>query len=200
MVWCNRAQQMFDDSYRGSPPWDVSGPKKQFIDLFRAGAITGSVLDIGCGTGELALFFAEQGLEAWGIDFSPRAIRKAEQKAAERGSTATFRVQNAHLLGDLGRRFDTATDAGCFHTFEPRERPSFALSLAAVLRPGGKYFMLCFSDAEPGGNYPRRISQQEIHDTFRNGFTVDSIEPAVFEKTHFRGRTHGWLAAITRTG
>ena len=40
--------------------------------------------------------------------------------------------------------------------------------LALLLKPGGKYYQLSFSDAEPPGRGPRRISQQEIHQVFND--------------------------------
>ena len=103
MIWFNPVSRMFDAAYRTTPPWDIGRPRKQFMELVRQGEISGPVLDIGCGTGENALFFAEQGLEVLGIDFAPRAIRHAERKAAKRGLQAQFRVQNALTLEDLGR-------------------------------------------------------------------------------------------------
>ena len=64
----------FESAYRGGPPpWDIGRPQKEFVELVRRGEITGSVLDIGCGTGEHALFFAAEGHEVWGIDSTPLA-------------------------------------------------------------------------------------------------------------------------------
>ena len=140
----------FDSAYRGTPPWDIGRPQKEFTELVRHGEITGSVLDIGCGSGDNALFFAEEGFEVWGIDSSPLAIQKAREKGATTRSHGTFSVLNALELTRLNRTFDTATDSGLFHTLSDADRPLFAKSLAAVLSHKGTYFMLCFSDKEPG--------------------------------------------------
>ena len=75
----------FDSAYKGRPPWEIGRPQKEFIDLVRRGEMTGSVLDIGCGTGEHALFFAQEGHEVWGIDSTPLATGTARVKAAGRG-------------------------------------------------------------------------------------------------------------------
>jgi cyclopropane fatty-acyl-phospholipid synthase-like methyltransferase len=188
----------FDSAYRGTPPWDIGRPQKEFVELVRRGEITGSVLDIGCGTGEHALFFAGNGYEVWGIDSAPLAIEKAREKAAGRGLQVHFLVLNALDLPRLNRKFDTATDSGLFHTLSDEDRPVFVEKLAAVLSPGGKYFMLCFSDLEPPGYGPRRVTQGEIRESFRDGWTINYIRPAVFESRTRAEGPRAWLSSIEK--
>jgi len=188
----------FDSAYQGRPPWDIGRPQKEFVELVRRGEITGSVLDIGCGTGEHALFFAENGYDVWGIDSAPLAIQKAKEKADKRGLQVHFLVLNALELVRLGRKFDTVTDSGLFHTLSDEDRPVFVDNLAAILSPAGKYFMLCFSDLEPGGYGPRRITKKEIQDSFRDGWSINYIRPAVFE-SHTRAEgPRAWLSSISK--
>ena len=127
----------FDSAYRGTPPWDIGRPQKEFTELVRHGEITGSVLDIGCGSGDNALFFAQEGFDVWGIDSSPLAIQKAREKSQQRGLPVHFQVLNALELAKLNRTFDTATDSGLFHTLSDEDRPLFVKNLAAVLSPTG---------------------------------------------------------------
>jgi 2-polyprenyl-3-methyl-5-hydroxy-6-metoxy-1,4-benzoquinol methylase len=188
----------FDSAYKGTPPWDIGRPQKEFVELVRRGEITGSVLDIGCGTGEHALFFAEEGYEVWGIDSAPLAIGKAKEKAATRGLEVEFLVLNALELTKLNRKFDTATDSGLFHTLSDEDRPVFVNNLAAVLSPSGKYFMLCFSELEPAGYGPRRITKREIQDSFRDGWSINYIRPAVFESRTREKGPRAWLSSITK--
>ena len=192
---------LFDTVYQGTPPWDLGRPQKAFVDLAAAGEVTGSVLDVGCGTGEHVLFFAGEGHEVLGVDTSSLAIRKAKEKAAARGLPAQFRVWNALGLAGLNRTFDTVIDSGFFHVLSDEDRPVFATSLATVLAPGGRYFMLCFSDQNPGDYpLPRRITEREIRETFRDGWDVNSIRPVVFENAIQAEGHHAWLASIARTG
>jgi SAM-dependent methyltransferase len=188
----------FDSAYRGTPPWDIGRPQKEFVELLRRGEITGSVLDIGCGTGEHALFFAGEGYEVWGIDSAPLAIQKAKEKAAGRGLPVHFLVLNALDLPKLRRKFTTVTDSGLFHTLSDEYRPLFVNSLATILSPGGKYFMLCFSELEPGGFGPRRITQKEIQDSFREGWSINYIRPATFESRTRAEGPRAWLSSITK--
>ncbi|KAF5075800.1 MAG: class I SAM-dependent methyltransferase [Methanoculleus horonobensis] len=190
---------IFDSVYQGTPPWEIGRPQKAFVELARAGEVTGSVLDVGCGTGDHVLFFAEEGHEVLGIDTAALAIRRAEEKAAKRGLKAQFLVWNALDLPGLERTFDTVIDSGFFHTLSDEDRPVFVENLAAVLAPGGRYFMLCFGDQNPGEYpLPRRITEGEIRDSFRDGWRINSIRPAVFENSIQPEGHHAWLAAISR--
>src|SRR6201997_4594247 len=112
----------FNDNYRsGIPPWDIGRPQPRFVTLGQSGAVEGSVLDVGCGTGENALYFASLGHEVWGIDSAPLAIERAQNKAAQRSLSARFLVADALALQDLGRPFDNVIDSGLFHVFSDDE-------------------------------------------------------------------------------
>ena len=194
----------FDWAYRsGSPAWDVGRPQPVFVDLAERGMIAGSVIDAGCGTGENALYLASIGLAVTGVDAAPTAIERANAKASARGIAATFVVADALDLGGLGRTFDVAIDSGLFHVFSDEQRLRYVRSLGNVLRPGGRCFVLCFSDRQPGAMGPRRVSQPEIRDAFNDtgGWHVDSITATHFvTQDAVRGprAPHAWLAALTR--
>ena len=169
----------FEALYAGLPPWETGGPQPALVAA--ADRVTGSVLDAGCGTGENALFFAGRGRKVTGIDFLAEPIRLAKRKAAERGLTATFLVMDALALKELPVVFDSAIDSGLFHVFGDDDRRRYVEGLASVLKPGGRVFLLCFSDAEPGEQGPRRVSRKEIEDAFAEGWVVESIDPSRFE-------------------
>jgi len=188
----------FDAVYRGVPPWEIGRPQPEFVRLAAKGAIAGRVLDAGCGTGENALHLAGLGLEVVGVDASSVAIGKARAKARRRGSGAAFVHGDALELAGLGQTFDAAIDCGLFHTFGDRQRPRYAASLAAVLRPGGLVHLLCFSEYEPGDWGPRRVTQGEIRSTFAGAWEVEAIRAARFETLLGADPVRAWLATIRR--
>ena len=191
----------FEWAYRnGVPPWDIGRPQPAFVRLAERRAIVGSVIDVGCGTGENALYLASLGLDVTGVDAAPTAIGIAKDKAAERGITATLLVADALALERVGRTFDVAIDCGLFHTFSDPDRTRFERSVHRVLREGGRYYMLCFSELEPDGGGPRRVTQAEIRDTFDAAWRVDSIVAARFATLDPGEGPRAWLASLTRTG
>jgi len=192
--------QFFDRAYEGSPPWDIGRPQPEFVRLCEEGQIVGRVLDVGCGTGEISLYFASLGHPTWGVDFAPNAIRQAEVKAAGRNLPLTFLVASALDLAELGERFDTVTDCGLFHTFLDDHRPVYAASIRSALRPGGRFFVLCFTEDEPtdwGG--PRRVSREEIRATFTDGWKFRWIRRARFETRIPGVAGRAWLTALERS-
>ena len=188
----------FDSFYASTPPWDIGRPQPAFLRLAETGQLRGRVLDSGCGTGEHALMAAGLGLEVVGVDAAPTPIAMAKKKAQERGLSAQFVVGDALDLPALGANFDTVLDCGLFHIFDDHDRARYVASLKAVMPSGARYYMLCFSEREPGDWGPRRVRAMEIRASFADGWHVDSIEPATLEITIDPERVEAWLAAITR--
>jgi cyclopropane fatty-acyl-phospholipid synthase-like methyltransferase len=188
----------FEASYQATPPWDIGGPQPAFAELAADGRLRGRVLDVGCGSGEHVLLAAEVGCEAMGMDIAPSAIRLAEAKAAERRLPARFIVGDARELRSLGEQFDIVLDCGLFHVFDDEDRSRFVDSLAEAVRPGGRYFMLCFSEEEPAGWGPRRVTQAEIRALFMNGWEVETIERTELHVTIRTEPVRAWFATVRR--
>ena len=188
------------------PPWDIGRPQPAFVRLADRGLLSGRLLDSGCGTGENVLLAAARGAEAMGVDISPQAIARAKDKAAERGLTARFEVADALRLGQLGLTFDVLIDSGVFHIFDDPDRERYVASLAAVLPPGGRCYLMCFSDRQPGTVGPRRVREDELRAAFSDGWEVASIEADTFEVNpgiEFSPGTsaavaQAWLASLVR--
>jgi SAM-dependent methyltransferase len=203
------SRERFEPMYASRPPWDIGRPQPALVEAVEAGEVRGDVLDAGCGTGELALWLASRGHHVLGIDIVPAALEQARAKAAERGldAHAEFALADALDLATLGRAFDTVLDCGLFHTFDDAERARYVDALGHVIQPGGVAIVLCFSDAEPLGDGPRRVSEDEIRAAFDDAdWRVVSVTPARFVVTDEHahrfspGGPHALRAIIERTG
>ena len=189
----------FNEAYLSVPPWDIGRPQPVFAKLAVSENLGDEIIDVGCGTGEHAMLFASSGYRVLGIDSAPLAIEKARIKASQRGSKAEFVVADALRLAELHRKFDVAIDSGLFHVFSDRERLAYVGSLRDVLRPQGRYYMLCFSDKEPDWGGPRRVFKWEILASFSEGWLVDYVRPAKFESAHHGRGGEAWFSKVTRT-
>ena len=195
------AASRWDSAYRGEPPpWDIDRPQPAVERIAADGGFRGDVLDAGCGTGENALFLAARGLDVTGVDWSGLAIERARAKAAGRGLDMRFEQADALSLGTLEATFDSVLDCGLFHTFEDPDRARYVGSLASVVHPGGLLHLLCFSDREPWGGGPRRVTEGEIRDAFADGWRVAAIEPEVFATRIHDDGALAWHATIARVG
>ncbi|MBI3193637.1 MAG: class I SAM-dependent methyltransferase [Ignavibacteriae bacterium] len=189
----------FEESYAGIPPWEIGKPQAEFIRLEQEERFGNSVLDCGCGTGDLTIHLTSLGYDVVGVDCAPTAIKKAQMKAIEKNANIRFEVMNALELQSLNQQFNTILDCGLFHVFEETLRLKYKASLESVLKPGGKYFMLVFSEHETREGGPLRITQEEIRRTFQTGWNIQWIRAARFE-THLHGDgSRAWLASLTVT-
>lgn len=195
----------FETIYAGQPRWEIGRPQQAFVNV--AAQIKGPILDAGCGTGEIAFFFAGRGHRVTGIDFLPEPIAIAQRKASERGLPVTFLVQDALTLGEWSERYETVLDSGMLHVFSDEDRRRYIAGLATVLKPNGRFYFLCFSDEEPGTQGPRRVTRQEIKQAFAQGWEVESIEASRYEvrpdpndESFSRGGPRAWFVVVRKVG
>ena len=190
-----------EELYASSPPWDIGRPQPAFLALADAGLLNGRVLDVGCGTGEHTLMAARLGLEATGIDLAANALDLAAKKADERGLTGRFLRHDARRLTCLGERFDVILDSLVFHGFRGKERAVYVESLRAAVKPGGRYFMLCFRDEPPtSSGRVHRLTPEEIRTAFVDGWRIDAIDPITIDSAlpACAVGIRGWRTALTR--
>lgn len=191
--------QPWDASYQDGPaPWDVGGPQPAIVRV--AADFAGAVLDVGCGSGENALYVASLGFSVLGVDVAETALAIARNSAAERGVEAEFLAADAFRLDRLGRKFETVLDCGMFHTCAEDERPGYVASLGSAIERGGTLYMLCFSDIGPDVG-PHPVSRDDLEAAFESSdaWNVVAIEQdRVLTRFHGDGGAPAWFATIKR--
>jgi ubiquinone/menaquinone biosynthesis C-methylase UbiE len=142
-----------------------------------------SVLDAGCGTGELCRRLADRGARMSGIDLCPGLLARARSLAPD----AALARADAHALPFSAARFDLATSVLVLHYLED---PGRALAeLARVVRPGGRLVVcdrICSADpvlraAQLG---VERLRNPLIHRILSSEELEHLLEAAGFEIDH----------------
>jgi SAM-dependent methyltransferase len=164
---------------------------KADVELWRelAAAADGPVLDLGCGTGRVALDLAERGQDVTGADSDPALIRALADRARERGLRVHAEVADARALA-LGARFALA--------IAPMQvvqllggssgRAAMLESVRRHLQPGG---LLAIAIADPFEGIPEGEIEPPLPDVREDGGWVYSSMPVAV-------RAEGATTAIDR--
>jgi len=134
-----------------------------------------SVLDIGCGTGTSVVYLASKGFDAYGLDISKVAIRKAVAKARDLSVKCDFRVANfldREIVSKASITCDIVIDIGCFHSLSARDRLRYKESLEFVSRPGSTYLLWCFLRGRSWTYGPPGVDEDEAERTLSKQFRV----------------------------
>jgi cyclopropane fatty-acyl-phospholipid synthase-like methyltransferase len=154
--------------------------------LLAAHPPTSPVLDVGCGSGDLAIALAQRGLQTLGIDFVDAAIAHARAKARalppELARLLDFQVADALQPSLLQRKFGAVVDSGFYHLFDSDQCDRYVDDLASTLVAGGRYYLLAFAITFPIPNSPRDVSEEEVRSRFtaERGWRVLECRPAEF--------------------
>jgi ubiquinone/menaquinone biosynthesis C-methylase UbiE len=113
------------------------------------------VLDVGCGTGTLAIQAAQKRTQVIGIDQSPAMLKLAREKAQANGVEVDFRRAQAQSL-ELNEKFDVVTATFTLSEISPDEAEMVVADLAEHLKRCGK--MIVADEARPAGTLQRIVS------------------------------------------
>jgi SAM-dependent methyltransferase len=156
----------------GFTPWDAHPLASALRELVegtdeQSSLTPGSVLDVGCGTADAAIYLAQHGWQATAVDFVPKALEKARTKALAAGVSINFvHADVTHLSrAGIGSGFQLIVDNGCFHGMSGRDRDRYVREVSAVAAPGARLLMVAFA---PGGRFggPAGADQAEIERRF----------------------------------
>lgn len=137
--------------YFRKPPWDSGISPPELLEFIRTHP-AGRAIDLGCGTGTNVIALAKAGWQVTGVDFAPRAIRMAKNKAKRAKIEADLRVGDVTRLDKIAGPFDLALDIGCFHSLPQTGKLDYLTQLDRLLAPGG--FWLMYGFFHPGPPQP----------------------------------------------
>lgn len=171
--------ERFLDRYEaGAVPWDDPSPPPEIIEL-AAELPPGRALDLGCGYGRVAIYLAGLGWSVDGIDFIPKAIEVARQRAAAAGLSrqANFHVATAAELSFLNLPYDLAVDIGCMHSFAEEMLLAYRDEVARLLRDEALYVLFAHLRDEliEVDDRPRGIPEEMIMDLMERSFRLERV-------------------------
>jgi len=171
-------------------PWNIETPPNILVELVDSGKVKPcKTIDLGCGTGNYAIYLASVGFDVTGIDISPTAIKIAKENAKKKGIKCNFLV--ADVLGNLNEikeKFYFAYDWELLHHIFPEQRKIYVENVYKILNLGGKYLSVCFSEKDPefGGSIKYRktrlstilyfSSEDELRDLFEQYFNIKELK------------------------
>lgn len=182
----------WDDVYRTRPlgeiPWHSGQPDRHLVRLVNEGRIPkGRVLDMCSGDGTNSIYLASRGFDVYGVDISGTAVKIARQRCAERKVACAYEVGDVLNLSLRGP-FDFIFDRGCFHHVPKGQKPAYVATLRRLLRPGGKLFLLCFSDKNPP--YAKNLTREDIRGYFGRDFRIHFIKDSVHREPDSGEKRH----------
>lgn len=163
----------------GFTPWEGHPIGQGLRDLVEGTADTArlpqaSALDVGCGTGDCALYLAQQGWTVTGVDYVAKPLDKARGKAAAADVSVNFVRADVTQLSQsgIGTGFQLIVDNGCIHNMSDADRDAYVREVSAVAASDARLFIVAFP---PGGRFGvPGITHAEIERRFTPGWMLVS--------------------------
>jgi cyclopropane fatty-acyl-phospholipid synthase-like methyltransferase len=176
----------FKAVYQELPPWEIGAPQPAMAALLEKYPPTNPILDIGCGSGDLAIYLAGLGRQVIGIDFVESAVQNAQAKrdslAPQTAQLVNFKVADALKPSLLGQKFGAVVDSGFYHLFDPDQCDQLINEVASILLPNGCYYLHEFAIEFLVPNTPRQVNPEELRARFTGdkGWRIREIQSVEF--------------------
>jgi len=166
---------------------------------------SGHVLDIGCGLGEIAAWFARRGYPTLGFDISESAVQRAREAQAPLPPQLEFMALDACRGPIPDRQYRILIDRGCLHTIPPHLVHDYVRTIRSVSAPDARMllFMRAFRGGRPYANSAEtRMAARQIAAAFMRSFALVRYAPTYMDR-HAGGQSQDalpglvfWLAAV----
>ncbi len=193
----------FNERYKtGNIPWNLGRADFNLCDIVLNFPIYKcNVLDIGCGTGDNAIWLAKQGFTVTGIDSAEVAINMANEKTRKANLGCSYLVSEFPKKKIQGGPFQFIFDRGCFHTVDiAKKRKNFAKYVFSNLDKKGIWLSLIGNAdeiREPDTHGPPQRSAQEIVLAVESYFEILLLKSGYFDTDHERAN-RAWICLMKR--
>lgn len=158
--------------------WAGRGVLPEIVEAVDTGWLPsqGRVLDIGCGLGDVAAWFAQRGFHATGADYAAAVYQASEQHAAYLDKGLRFLPIDICGAVPKDHPYDIIIDVGCLHGIPDILVDRYVANVSAMASPRAKMllFMKAFRDGEPFGDEAHTQRKVKwVQNTFSDQFTVE---------------------------
>lgn len=194
------SKMYWDNYYKSRRPQEIpwTGVQVEFFNrLWKKFKLPnhGTLLDVGCGRGDKAIFFAKKGFRVWAFDISETAIKEAK-KASENLGNPLFFVADATRLEQVKEikdvKFDIVLDKLASQFLSRTEKRTYLSALQQNLKPETIFILQCFGKRKQKSqfeNLPKWIkeislSPEDVKEVYGTMFNVVSHERKITGKGH----------------
>jgi ubiquinone/menaquinone biosynthesis C-methylase UbiE len=178
---------LFRIFYRvGYTPWEGHPLATSLRELIEGTADApalppGAALDVGCGSGDSSIYMAQHGWQVTGVDFVPKVLDTAREKARAADVSVNFVHADITQLSQagIGSNFQLIVDTGALHGMSDRDRELYVREITAVAASHARLLIVA---VKPGGPLRfLRADREEIERRFAPEWTLLSSadEPVV---------------------
>jgi SAM-dependent methyltransferase len=173
------------------------------------------ILEVGCGTGANLWYFSREGFQAYGVDGSDVAIKKANDRMISENLTVNLQVADIVNLPFCNSFFDVVIDVECIYCNNSENTKKILEEIKRVLKPEGKFYSRTFSDKMfigtnikeniyfeykdievgplKGKGFVRLSSKDTINDLYGRCFQIESIDYLEYTQYNEKYLINEWV-------
>jgi SAM-dependent methyltransferase len=170
-----------------APQWGNRGVAPEIVEAVKTGWLPaqGTVLDIGCGLGEIAAWFSEHGYRAVAVDIAESAVAKGRKMHSHLSRPPEYLALDICAEQPPNRQYNILIDRGCLHQIPSEEIPNYVRNIAAVAAPDARLllFMKAFRDGQPFGDPSEKARYGEwVSKVFAGVFVSDRVAETYLDR------------------
>ncbi len=189
----------WDVLYRESlPPWEIGLVSPELTRIMNEWQFPkGTVLDLGCGTGADAIYWAQCGYDVTAVDFAPTAIERARTRAQKTRVNVCFVLDDAFRFGMHAGVFDVVYDSGFYQYVRQWELNRLLDLLWRVTKPGSVF--ICITKTSPQFSVTELppVCQEDMQSELGRLFEVTQVREFTCESQVVR-KTFSGISAVMR--
>ena len=183
-----------------SLPWDTGIHDKNIKEILEQYPVSGSVLELGCGYGNDARWFADNGFDVTAIDISAKAIDMAISK----GGDIEYLVEDARTFSS-DKKFDLVYDRGYTHNEAIGSNGqnivrNLFLRIHSLLKSSGKFIILSGNPNAKGSVYPTPcpLYISQVEKSCLDLFNIKLVKEIIFEQNAAFEHSLGWIFVLEK--